>query len=139
MKKLTKILSLVLLVVMCLTVLTACAPNSDPYQAEAALKKNGYTVIMLNGTAAEVATALKGIENVDATVDASARIENSDGEKILERVVIYYFENADAAKVALDKIRSEYEKAKGDSKDWVFGQSGSMIYYGTKAGVKAAR
>ena len=137
MKKLTKILTLVLLVVMCLTVLTACAPNADPDKAVDALKRNGYTAGKEDGLLSGILSL--GLEGLDCIVSGSKSVEGEDGKTKIEHVTIYYFEDADAAKASFEKLQDKSDEDKDDETDWVFKQSGAMIYYGTKAAVKAAR
>ena len=137
MKKLTKILSLVLLVVMCLTVLTACAPNSDPDKAVEALEKNGYRAGKDEGLLTGIASL--GLKGLKCIVSGSKSVEDKDGEKKLEHVTIYYFYDAESAEAAFEKLQDKSEADKDSEEDWVFKQSGAMIYYGTNAAVKAAR
>ena len=51
-----------------------------------------------------------------------------------------YFASKDDAKDAMEKVK-EYadDDKKDEDTDWVIKQSGAMIYYGTSAGVKAAK
>lgn len=136
MKKFAKIAALALVVVMSLAMLVACAPNSNPDKAIEALKKNGYTAA--KDTALSKAMQLAGIE-VNAIVSGTKTSGEGDNAK-LDHVTIVYFDNADAAKNAWDKVKSFAEKDK-DSKDsdWTMAQSGKIIYYGTKDGINAAR
>ncbi len=137
MKKFTKILAIALLAIMSLTVLAACAPNSDPDKAVAALKKNGYTAGKEDGILSGILSL--GLEGLDCIVSGTKSVEDKDGKTKIEHVTIYYFEDADAAKAAFSKLQSDSEKEKDDETDWVFKQSGAMVYYGTKAAVKAAK
>ncbi len=133
MKKLTKILTLLLLVVLCLTMLVACAPNSDPDKAQASLKEAGYTVVRSDKLAALF------LDDLDCLITGTKSVETEDGETKIEHVSIYYFHNAEAAKKAWESIQDESEDEKDDESDWVCKISGKMIYYGTKAAVSAAR
>lgn len=140
MKKHIIIIAAVLALVMMSTVLLcACAPASNPEKAEAALNKHGYggkltTSIVVTSLAEGVTTAVYGVYTP----------ENSD---TTEGVVIIYFDSADHAKAAYNTIKEKVsalmtlmgvKESKEDSY-WSFEMSGKMIWYGTKAGVKAAR
>jgi len=64
-------------------------------------------------------------------------------------LTVFYFDSAKDANNAVDKAKEyakdrEKEEEKDQKKDegsveWVFGKSGKMIWFGTKAAVKAAR
>lgn len=139
MKKITKILSVALLAVMCLTLLVACAPNSDPDKAAAALKENDYITVKTESNALKAVTLLLGIDGVECMVSGTGTSEDKDGNTHAEHVTIWYFESSSAAKSAMNKLQSKSdEENKDNDNDWVFKQFGSMIYYGTKNGVKAA-
>ena len=137
MKKITKILSVALLVVMCLTVLVACAPNSDPDKAVAALIKKEYNANKDEGILTGIASL--GLKGLKCIVTGSKSVETEDGETKVEHVTIYYFSDADSAEAAFAKLQDKSDDAKEEDKDWVFAQSGAMVYYGTKAAVNAAR
>ncbi len=133
MKKLLKIFAVLMLAVLTLTALVACAPNSDPAEAKAALKKNGYSVIEL---------PTLGFGDVDVVISGTKVVEGTDGEDDkIEHITIYYYESDGAADLAWDDIKAKSDEEKEDNKseDWVIKKSGNMIYYGTSAGVKAAR
>ncbi len=136
MKKITKILSVALLAVMCLTLLVACAPNSDPDKAVEHLKKNGYTAAKEEGLISGILSL--GLKDLECIVSGTGSSEDKDGNKQIEHVTIYYFEDSAAAKAAMEDIEGLFNKEKDKDSDWVFKQFGSMIYYGTKNGVKAA-
>lgn len=139
MKKITKILSVALLAVMCLTLLVACAPNSNPDKALAALKEHDYVAVKTESSALKALTVLLGIDGVECMVSGTGSSEDKDGNTQAEHVTIWYFESSSAAKDAMDKLQSQSDKDNKDKdSDWVFKQFGSMIYYGTKNGVKAA-
>lgn len=126
MKKTIKIVAVAMVAVMLMLALVSCGakPNSDPEKAKEALKDNGY--IVANISAFGIADCK---ENISAT--------KIDGES-KEAVTIFYFENSDAADAAYDQIKKLADEDKDSSEDVVFGQSGSMIYFGTKAAIKAA-
>lgn len=131
MKKFVKVAAVVLLAVMSLALFVACAPNSDPAKAEAALKKNGYTAIN-----APSITHVGGLQN---TVSGTKTDKDKDGNTTIETVTIFYYDTADNAKAAFETLKGDSEKEKGDKTDWTFAQSGKIVYFGTSAAVKAAR
>lgn len=138
MKKFAKIAALALVVVMSLAMLVACAPNSNPDKALEALKKNGYTAAK-DANVVPAALTLVGVKGVDTVISGTKSSGEGDDAKV-DHVTVIYFASADQAKTAWDKVKSYAEKDK-DSKDsdWTITQSGKMIYYGTKAGIAAAR
>lgn len=135
MKKTIKILAVAMCVVLLALALVACGPKSDPDKAKAALENNGYTVAKTNGYVSGVVSALLGGEStIDATITASKDIKDADGNttKTESVTIIYYKTSADAKEAWKDwseTDRERYEVAKC---------SGRMIYWGTKAAVKAA-
>ncbi len=136
MKKCAKIIALSLVAVLALAVLVACAPNSDPDKAVKALEKNGYTAAK-DETIIPAALRLLGVKDIDCVISGT----KTEDDKT-ETVTVIYFGSADAAKDAWDEVQKYAEDKKDDDEkdsDWVCKQSGAMIYYGTKAGVKAAR
>lgn len=138
MKKFAKIAALALVVVMSLAMLVACAPNSNPDKAIEALKKNGYTAAK-DANVVPAALTLVGVKGVDTVISGTKSSGEGDDAKV-DHVTVIYFASADQAKTAWDKVKSYAEKDK-DSKDsdWTITKSGKMIYYGTKAGIAAAR
>ncbi len=138
MKKFAKIAALALVVVMSLAMLVACAPNSNPDKALEALKKNGYTAAK-DANVVPAALTLVGVKGVDTVISGTKSSGEGDDAKV-DHVTVIYFASADQAKAAWDKVKSYAEKEE-DSKDsdWTITQSGKMIYYGTKAGIAAAR
>ena len=91
-------------------------------QACLALKEEGYAAV-----------------KVDDYVSGTKIVEE-DGEKKVEHVTIYYYASKDDATAAMEKIQKLSNEKKGENSDWVGAtQSGSMIYFGTKAAIKAAK
>ena len=132
-KTLVTIVALVALVMLSVCVLSACAPNSDPSKAQAALKNNGYSGGKLS------TLVVPGSENIVYGVYTP---EEGD----TEGVIIVYYESKDKAKAAYDTVKTKATALRaliGVSEDedarWSFKQSGCMVWYGTDAGVKAAR
>ena len=142
MKKTVRILAFTLVFVMLAMTLASCgAPKSDPDEAKKALEKNGYTVLKTNGYLSNLGAAILGTEsNVDASISAYKEVEDKDGNKTSEVLFIIYYKTEAAAKEAWEDAKKDAEDAKKDSgsSDWVVNRSGKMIYYGTKAAVKAA-
>ena len=135
MKKTIRIFAVVLSVVLLALALVACAPKNDPDKAKAALEKNGYTAVKTTGYVSGIISAIAGTENkIDATVTGTKDIKDADGKttKTESVTIIYYKTSADAKeawKSWSEADRDRYEVAK---------RSGRMIYFGTKAAVKAA-
>ena len=136
MNKFAKILAVALLAIMCLTVFTACAPNSDPDKALANLIEKGYKGNKDDGILTGIASL--GLKGLKCIVTGTKSVETEDGETKLEHVTIYYFYDADSAQAAFTKLQDKSEGEKEDDTDWVFAQSGAMVYNGTKAAVSAA-
>ena len=133
MKKFTRVLCLTLVAVMLCAVLASCGgPAAKPADAEAALKENGYTVTTMDGIVLSAAASALGLDKLEAVVA---------GFKENEAISIYYFEDADAATAAYEKVEKLYEEETKEDKDkeYVFKKSGAMIYMGTKQAVKDAK
>lgn len=135
MKKTLRLIALALVFVMSVAMLASCgAPNKDPDDAIAALEDNGYKAAKDNLI---VPTALKllGVDGVKTVISGSAVIDEK-----FQTVTVIYFESKDDANDAWEKVQ-EYANGEKDDKaeDWVCKKSGAMIYYGTSAGIKAAK
>lgn len=135
-KSIVKILALSLVAVMMCVVLVSCGgPNSDPEKAAKALKNNDYAVETIEnsglGALAMAAFAAAGIEDLDCVVTAT----NKDGEHI----TIFYFEDSKAANEEWEDVKGYVEDEKDDDSDWIIKKSGKMIYFGSKAAIKAAK
>jgi len=143
MKKLVRILTLCLATLMLLTALVSCgAPAKDPDKAVAALEEAEFSTTK-DTKIQPAALALLGYK-VDAVVSGSKSTTNDDGDIIIDYVIIYYFtdkENAKNAMAEIEKRANEDKEAEeSTSSQWVAPtRSGSIIYYGTKAAVKAAK
>ena len=137
MKTFVRALSLTLVAVMLCAVLASCGgPAKDPADAVAALKENGY-VAAEDKVAIPTALKLLGVNGVKSVVSGSATVEEK-----FQTVTIVYFDDKDAAKTAMEKLEkyaSDEKDDKVEESDWVVKQSGAMIYFGTKAAVKAAK
>ena len=125
MKKFVRILALTLVAVMLCATLASCGgPNKDPDKALASLKEEGYTAV-----------------KVGDYVSGTKIEKGDDGKDKLEHVTIYYFDSKEDATAAMEKIQKLADEEKDDKDtDWVGAtQSGSIIYFGTKAAIKAAK
>ena len=125
MKKFVRILALALVAVMLCATLASCGgPNKDPDKALAALKEEGYTAV-----------------KVGDYVSGTKLVKDDDGKDKVEHVTIYYYDSKEDATAAMEKIQKLADEEKDDKDtDWVGAtQSGSMIYFGTKAAIKAAK
>ena len=151
MKKFAKITAVALVAILALAVLVACGPTSNPQKALDALKENGYvtagSAIASNGLTAKVACDAEGVtlgvkSGELIAVITGVKLEEKEKEKDVEgnSVTIYYFSSADVAKTAWEGTKiQEIKKQNENDKNYVIKLSGSMIYMGTKEGVKAAR
>lgn len=131
-KTFTKILALALVAIMACAMLVSCGgPNSDPDKAKAALKENDYVAEKVDSTIGLAFYAWAG--DVEAVVTGLS----DDGF-----ITILYYEDADAAKDAWEKVEkyvNDEKKDEKDDSDWVFEKSGKMIYFGNKDAIKAAK
>ena len=134
-KTIAKILTFVLVAVMMCTILVSCdAPNSDPSKALQALKDNGYTAEKLDSAISLGFLELAGINDVTAVVSGTAKKDDK-----VEHVTIIYFEDKEAADAECEDDYKYMADEKDEDSDWVIINTGSKIYYGTEAGIKAAK
>ena len=136
MKTTMKLIALALVLTLSVLTLASCAaPNPNPEKAIAALKEDGYKAAE-DDTVLPIVFAGLGIKDVDTVVTGTAII----GDKA-EHVTVVYFEDADAAKAAWEDMKEYAEKEDKDEEDtdWTIAKSGKMIYWGTKAAIKAAQ
>lgn len=139
MKKFVRILTLTLAAVLLCGMLASCAPAKNPEKAEKALKEEGYTVFS-DDKGVPAAYKAAGFD-LDVVVSGTKLVEDDEGNKKIEHVTIYYFIDKENAEKAMEMIKkdSSEDKEDGDT-DWVEPtQSGKIVYYGTKAAIKAAR
>lgn len=136
MKKLLQWISLSLVLVAALALFASCTPAAEPADAVAALKEAGYTALV-----DKVAAPALYINATGKTVTAAVMGEKLDEDGENQFVTILYFESAADAKAAYDTeaLRTDVAAKQESTTDWVYAKSGSMIYWGTKAAVKAAR
>lgn len=137
MKKTLRILALTLVTVMlCLTLASCGGPNADPDKAVAALKENGVTWAVKDEYGVPAALKLAGVDGVDCVVTGTGKIDDK-----YAHVTVIYFDEAEDAKEAYEKVEKYAETYKKDAEDsdWVFKKSGKTIYFGTKDAIKAAK
>ena len=141
MKNFVRILALTLVAVMLCGALTACgAPAKEAADAKAALEKAEYAVAE-DKTILPIAFKALGYD-LSSVVSATKTSKNEDGDTVVDHVTVFYFADKDNATKAMEKVKEEAKEDKKDSDDsnWVEPtQSGAMIYYGTKAAIKAAK
>lgn len=134
MKKTMKLIALALVLTLSVVMLASCfGPNADPEKAIAALKENGYKAAE-DSTVLPLIFAGLGIKDVDAVVTGTAVIEDK-----VEHVTVVYFESTEAAEAAWEDMKEYAEKEDKDEEDtdWTIAKFGKMIYWGTKAAIKA--
>ena len=141
MKTTVRILTLALAMILLCGALTACgAPAKDPEDAKTALKEAGYTILE-SDTALPIAFKLAGYD-LTTVLTATKTATDDEGKTVVEHVTVFYFVDKDNATKAMEKVTAEAENDKKDQDEsrWVNPtQSGAMIYYGTKAAIKAAK
>ena len=141
MKTAVRILTLALAMVLLCGALTACgAPAKDPEDAKTALKEAGYTILE-SDTALPIAFKLAGYD-LSTVLTATKAVTDDEGKTVVEHVTVFYFADKDNATKAMEKVKAEADSAKKDQDEsrWVNPtQSGAMVYYGTKAAIKAAK
>ena len=136
MKKTIKLIALALVLTLSVVMLASCfGPNADPEKAIEALKKNDYKAAK-DTTVLPIVFAGLRIKGLEAVVTGTAVIDDK-----VEHVTIVYFEDADSAKAAWEDIKeyAEKEDKEEEDTDWTINKSGRMIYWGTKAAIKAAQ
>ncbi len=139
MKKFVRILCFALVTLMLCATLASCgAPAKDPADAEAALEEAGYTVV--NDSKALPALYKVAGYDLDNVVSGTKISKDDEGNTVTEHVTIYYFADKDNAEKAMEKIADDEKEEKGENENWVSAtRSGSMVYFGTKQGVKDAK
>ena len=126
MKKFARVLALMLVASMLCVMLVACggSPAAKPEDAKAALEGNGYTATLVETNGTTVVTGVKDEDSVYIT---------------------YYADQAaaDAAYKTLDEtytlMKELADELGEDMGDYVYGQDGTMVWYGTSNGVSAAK
>lgn len=129
-----KLIALALVLTLSVLTLVSCfAPNANPDKAIAALKDADYKAVE-DDTVTPLILAGLGVKDVETVVTGTAVIDDK-----IEHVTIIYFDDAEDAKAAWEKVKEYAEKEDKDEKDtdWTIAKSGKMIWYGTKAAIKA--
>ena len=143
MKKMTRIIAAVIVLVTLATVLASCSakPNADPAAAVKALEQNHYRILSNDTEALPAEYAKQGVADVTCVVVATRIEANKKGEQQAEGVTILYFKDDAAAKAALSRATDLLNIESSDSigSKYIVKQSGSMIYAGTKNAIKAAK
>lgn len=134
MKKTLRLTSVALVLMMLLT-LTSCVP-ADSSKAEEKMEKKDYKVVVVTGTAAELAGKALGVEGLSETMVATKTAKDEDGKDTIEIVSAYWFKEASQAKDAFEKIEADAKKDSKDESNFVCKRSGKVIYAGTKQAVK---
>ena len=134
MKTTMKLIALALVLTLSVLTLVSCfAPNPNPDKAIEALEKKGYKAAEDKYVLPAIFAGL-GVKNVDVVITGTDVIDDKT-----EHVTIVYFEDADSAEAAWNDLKEYAEKEDKDDKDtdWTIDRSGKMIYWGTKAAIKA--
>lgn len=134
MKKTLRLTSVALVLMMLLT-LTSCVP-SDSSKAEEKMEKKDYKVVVVTGTAAELAGKALGVEGLSETMVATKTAKDEDGKDTIENVSAYWFEETSQAKEAFEKIEKAAKEDSESTDNFVCKRSGKVIYAGTKQAVK---
>lgn len=125
MKKIIRLSSL-LLVLVGLLGLTACAPK-DPVKAKEKLEKAEYTV-EVDGTVMPGVLKLAGIDGIESVVIGSKKVDDK-----LETVTAILFAEKAQAKDAIEALEA-YANKHGEETE--VKQAGKWLYYGTEQGMK---
>ena len=136
MKKSIRILALAMVTVMlCLTLASCGGPNTDPDKALESLKDNGISWAGKDTIVIPLSLGALGVDDIDTVVSGTGEI---DGK--YAHITIVYFKESKDAKDAWEKVQKYADDKKNDdASDWVCKKSGKMIYFGTKAAIKAAK
>lgn len=127
MKKTIKVLAFVLTFVMLALTLTSCAPKKDHDKAAQALKDKEYLTTNTIGL------------TCDYIVTGTKAVKDKDGNTKIEHVTIRYYKDSKTANEDWNAYKDATDDQNKDNKsDWVVKKSGKMIYFGTKAAIKAA-
>ena len=130
MKRIISFALICVMLVGCVFALASCgAPDSDPKEAKAALEEEKYEV-----------TLKENVAGCKAYIYACC---NNVNEKSFEEIEIFYYDSKDAAEKAWnDSMSEKFEKlvaAQDEDYKYEYGIDGALIYYGTKAAIKAAK
>lgn len=147
MKKFSKILAIIFVVMLTALSMVACAPSKNPEKALQSLKNNGYEAGMLTKETQTLPMFSYSFDNiVKKIVGTNASDEDKktllavvSGSKLSEgeTVTILYFDSKDAMEKRWNNAKIYLEE--DTNKDLVVERSGKIIYIGTEAAIKAAR
>ena len=127
MKKSIKIFAVALTFVMLALTLVSCAPKKDHDKAAQALKDKEYFTTNTIGL------------TCDYIVTGTKTVKDKDGNVKIEHVTIRYYKDSKTAKEDWENYKEATDdQNKDNASDWVVKKSGKMIYFGTKAAIKAA-
>lgn len=134
MKKTIRIVAFAMVALMLMLALVSCGakPKSDPDKAVQALKDNGIVLALNDKYAQPLTYKALGVNGVTSVVSGAGT--TTDGE--VATVYVVYFESSSAANDAFDSVK-DYANTQS-IEGLVVGKSGSMIYFGNEAGIKAA-
>lgn len=122
-------LSGLLVVLMALLTLTACAPK-DYDAAKEKLEKKDYAVSSkVESNVVSTALNFIGVADIEDVIIATKKVEGKDPEV----VTAILFKDKEAANKAWDKVK---EYVEDEDKDATVKKSGAWICYGTSKGVK---
>ena len=126
MKKILSAILACVLVLGCVFALASCGgPNKDPEAAKAALEEAGYTVYLRT-------------EGLGDDYEAQLSATKVDGENY-EMISIVYCTSAAVAKANLADAKEAIELAGDEAEGYSAGQSGTVVWMGTEAAIKAAK
>lgn len=143
MKKFSKVMAVMLVVIMSIALLASCGPNSNPEKAEESMKDNGYSTTNLSGALSTGSVAVMlGLKGEDVT-NIVFGVKTDDEGNTQGMLAIYCKDAATAKSVvstAQEKIQQIEDKLqiKFEGESNVM-RSGAVLYTGTDQGIKDAR
>lgn len=129
-KKFAKVALIALLIIVSVSILTACIPGTAE-KAKEKLEKKGYSVTISNSDIELGFFTALGIKNLDAVVIADKK--DSD----VGHIIILYCATADSAKANKTKIADTASMIPGaDSAKMTIEISGKIVYMCDEVGIK---
>ena len=133
-----KLVALLLLVCVSLCIVSCGSIANDPNAIKANLEDAGYTVVVYTeGTMLDAMALQFGAEDGDIT----AVLVGNKGDD--DAIFIVFSADADAAKAIEDNIADQFDDLKAsaaeEGMEIEMGRDGEVVYYGTKAAIKAAK
>ena len=114
MKHAVRILSLFLITLLLIATLTACAkPAKTPEKASAALKEEGFVVVLDTRVLPDIFSALG--YDLGTALSASKTVTDADGNKTVEHLTVFYFDSKKDAKNAVYYYRMAAEQGNIDA------------------------